>query len=154
MGKSELQERRALSAQDRLWQSRALADIGWPVKRSTTLATLCLTGLVLTVPAAGAPGGPIGLLRVGTYVCELPGDATGPVGHRIPEADFSVLNDSTYEVAGKTGSYLLTGDRLVMTSGPHKGRRYHRLSDGFVRPIGPDGSDSEMRCIRRTRNNR
>jgi hypothetical protein len=104
-------------------------------------------------PAVAAPGGAIGTMPVGDYVCELPGDATGPAGHHQPHEDFSVVNASSYRSNGSLGSYLLAGDHLTMTSGPRRGKRYRRVSEGFVRLIGADGQDSELRCVRRKRNN-
>lgn len=149
MGKIEIRERRALSARGRLWQSRETVASSGGVKRALILA---LIGIA--TPLFAVPGGEIGTLRIGYYACELPGDATGPAGRRVPEADFSVLNASSYKSGGATGTYLLTGDQVVMTSGPRKGQRYHRLRDRFLRMIGPDGKDSNLRCVLRNRNNR
>ena len=127
---------RALSAQASRWQSH-----------------LAVGALLLGVPAAATPGGEIGTLATGEFMCELPGDASGPVGTPVPEEGFTVVNASSYAAAGAVGSYLLTGDTVVMTSGPFQGKRYHRLSNGFVRLIGPDGKESALRCVRRKRNN-
>lgn len=150
MGMSAILERRALSAGRSLWQSRATVASAHVVKR----ALILLLPLGMAGPAFAVSGGDIGTLPIGYYVCELPGDATGPAGRHVPEADFSVVNASSYKAGGVRGSYLLTGDRMVMTGGPRKGERYHRISDNFLRRIGPDGQDSEMRCVRRNRNNR
>lgn len=109
---------------------------------------------LLAGPVSAAPGGAIDTLPLGDYVCELPGDATGAAGHRVEEAGFTVVNASSYETARGRGSYLLTGDLVVMTSGPKRGQRFHRLTANFLRLLGPDGSDSAMRCIRRVFNNR
>ena len=149
MRKSEFSESAALSAQGGLWQSRAWAASGSGVKRIAAFALLCCAG-----PIAAAPGGEIGVLRAGKYVCELPGDATGPAGRHVPEADFTVSNASSYEAGGASGSYLLTGDQLVMTSGPFKGKRFHRISNNFLRLVEPDGTDGQLRCVRRTQSNR
>lgn len=92
-------------------------------------------------------------MAIGQYFCELPGDATGPVGLHAPDEDFAIVNASSYRAQKQMGSYLLTGDTLVMTSGPHEGKRYHRLTSGFLRRIGDDGKDTDLRCIRRRRNN-
>ena len=132
---------RALSARCQVWQSGGI------------LPALCPLALILAAPAAGAPGGDIDTMPVGDYVCELPGDASGPAGRHVPAEDFTVVNSSSYRTNGSMGSYLLAGDQLAMTSGPLRGKRYHRLSDGFVRLIGADGQDSELRCVRRKRNN-
>jgi hypothetical protein len=40
-----------------------------------------------------------------------------------------------------------------MTSGPKRGARYHRLSEGFLRKQKADGSDSDLRCVIANRNN-
>ena len=103
--------------------------------------------------AAAAPGGGIDTMPIGDYVCELPGDANGPAGRRASNEDFTVVNSSSYRSKGAMGSYLLTGDRLAMTSGPHRGKRYHRVSNGFLRLIGADGQDGTLRCVKRKRNN-
>lgn len=101
-----------------------------------------------------APGGPIGTMQLGNYVCELPGDATGAAGLRVPEQDFTILNASSYEAGGLAGTYLLTGDVLVMTAGPKQGQRFRKLSDNFVRLIEADGSTGNLRCVRQVSNNR
>ena len=105
-------------------------------------------------PAIAAPGGPIATLQLGAYVCELPGDATGPAGVRVPVQDFSITNASSYATRSGRGSYLLTGNAVVVTSGPKKGQKFRRLSASFLRLIEIDGSDGQLRCIRRVSNNR
>ena len=141
MRSSRTPERRALSLRGAFWQLR---DAGW----SGALALA-----IGAAPAAAAPGGDITTLPVGDYVCELPGDASGLAGRHVPGEDFAVVTASSYRALGSLGSYLLTGDSLVMTSGVHKGKRYHRLSSGFLRRIGSDGADSDLRCVLRKRNN-
>ncbi len=131
---------RALSAGGSRWQSRGLAGAA-------------AIALVLGAPALAAPGGDIDTLPRGDYVCELPGDVTGPVSKPVPDEAFSIVTASSYRARGSMGSYLLTGDRLVMTSGAHRGNRYHRLSDGFLRKLDAAGNDSDMRCVRSKRNN-
>ncbi|MCB2080845.1 MAG: hypothetical protein KDE55_24485 [Novosphingobium sp.] len=105
------------------------------------------------MPASAVPGGQIGTLEQGRYTCELPGDASGATGEHVPEADFRIVSASSYRANGRIGSYLLTGDRVVMTSGPHQGVRFHRVSTGFLRVIGKDGKDGPLRCVLTTRNN-
>jgi len=105
-------------------------------------------------PVIAAPGGPIDTLQLGTYACELPGDATGPAGVRVAEQDFEVINASSYTAQGARGSYLLTGRDVVMTSGPKQGQRFVRISASFVRLAEADGSPGALRCIRRVTNNR
>lgn len=97
--------------------------------------------------ASAVPGGEIGTLPTGRYLCEKPGDVTGLVAVRVPEHDFRVLASSSYAVNGERGSYLLTGDRMVMTGGPFEGRTFHRSSPGYVRELGPDGQPGELRCV-------
>lgn len=110
--------------------------------------------LALAAPASAVPGGEIGTLEQGRYTCELPGDATGPAGRHVPEADFTVVSASSYRASGRLGSYLLTGDDLVMTSGPHRGQKFHRISRKFLRQVAPDGSEGELRCVLGRRSNR
>lgn len=99
-------------------------------------------------PAWAVDGGALDTMRIGRYVCELPGDANGPVGLRVPAEDFDVLHSSRYAVAGVQGIYLLTGDLLQLTSGPKQGARYRRVSGGFLRKLNADGSESALRCVR------
>lgn len=118
------------------------------MKRAPTFSALAVFALILSAPALAVPGGRLGTLPGGIYRCELPGDALGPVGHRVPEADFTVLTASTYRAGARAGSYLLTGDRLVMTSGPFKGRHFRRVTRNFLRVLRDDGQDGMMRCVR------
>lgn len=103
--------------------------------------------LALAAPAAAVPGGTIGTLEQGRYTCELPGDATGAAGVHVPEADFTVISASSYRANGTLGSYLLTGNRLVMTNGPHRGAKFNRMSRGFLRQVNADGSEGHLRCV-------
>jgi len=104
-----------------------------------------------TVPPP-VPGGTIGTMIQGRYSCELPGIAGGPVGHAQPEYEFTIINSSSYKAGGVRGSYLLTGDRLVMTGGRLKGLTLHRLTPAFLRKLEDDGSDGELRCVLVSRN--
>ncbi len=110
--------------------------------------------LCLALPAHATPGGPIGSLRAGDYICELPGDATGAAGIRQPQENFRILNANSYQTASGRGAYLLTGDLLAMTSGPKAGQKFRRISDRFLRLIGSDGEDGPLRCVRQVVNNR
>lgn len=119
------------------------------------LSALAAVAVITGASSAGAaPGGQIGRLPLGSYVCELPGDATGAAGIRVPEQGFSVINATTYTSATGRGTYLLTGELLVMTSGPKRGQRFHVLSQNFLREIGPDGNDGKLRCVKQVTNNR
>ncbi len=119
------------------------------------LAVLPLAYLlaVTAAPAPAAPGGRMATLPLGTWRCELPGDVTGDVGTPFPDADFRVLNASSYVHAKGRGIYLLTGDRVTMTSGPLRGWKFRRVSINFLRKI-ENGADSRLRCLRRVANNR
>jgi hypothetical protein len=118
------------------------------MKRGLAIAAATLTG-----PALAVPGGMIDSLTPGHYLCELPGDATGPAGHRQEAEGFTILNASTYAAQGGRGSYLLTGDRLTMTSGPKNGQKFVRLSGNFLRKLDASGKETALRCVRRVVNN-
>lgn len=109
---------------------------------------LALLPVLLAGPALAAPGGRIGTLQRGHYQCELPGDATGPAGLRVPDEDFSVINASSYETPSGRGTYLYTGHTVTMTGGPKQGERFKRISSAFLRKIGADGTFEPLRCIR------
>lgn len=136
--------------------NRALKSARSP--RSTLLGVLLAAAGVPAISACAAsappppvPGGRIDTLSMGSYTCELPGDAGGPSGTPMPEYDFRVVNASSYKAGGVRGSYLFTGDRVVMTGGKLKGLTLHRISIGFLRQIMDDGSDGPMRCVRTSR---
>lgn len=114
---------------------------------------LVTIALLVTGPAVAAPGGPLDSLSPGRYVCELPGDATGPAGLRQDQETFVVLNASAYESLAGRGTYLLTGDVVTITSGPKNGQRFRRISTNFLRKLSLDGQDSALRCVRRVVNN-
>ncbi len=117
-------------------------------------SALTLLALATASPSLGAPGGPIDTLQLGDYACEMPGDVTGPAGLRVAEEDFTVTNASSYFTRDGRGSYLLTGNQMVVTSGPKKGQRFHRVSTSFLRLVQADGRDSALRCVRQVSNNR
>lgn len=149
MGKSEFRERRPLSARIVFWQSGAGSGSAPDMKR----ALLVLPFVLLAAPAAAVPGGEIDTLQIGRYTCELPGDALGPRGEHQPDKDFAIVFGSSYRAKGVRGTYLLTGDNIVMTSGPRMGERYHRLTQGFLRKQNADGSDGDLRCVIANRTN-
>ncbi len=149
MGKSKNSQRtvattttlleRALSVRGRSWQSRRWGG-------------LLLGGLTLLCAPVQAAG-PVGTLARGGYACELPGDALGKSGIRQPQEDFTILASSLYSSPQGRGTYLVTGDRMTMTSGPRKGDAYRRVSENFLRKLTPDGHESVLRCIRKMMNN-
>lgn len=108
--------------------------------------------LALAIPAAQASQ--IQTLPLGAFSCELPGDAMGAAGHHIIAEDFAIVHSSTYQSGARQGSYLLTSNIILMTSGPKAGEKFHRISDNFLRKLSPDGTDSELRCVRKLTNNR
>lgn len=98
------------------------------------------------------PGGTIGTLTMGFYNCEKDGDAGGPIGLPVPELDFRIVNGSSYKANDRIrGSYLMTGLDIVMTGGALKGMKLRRIGNGLLRVIGPDGLDSDTRCVLATR---
>ncbi len=105
------------------------------------------TGCSAQTPPPPVQGGPIDTLPLGTYTCELPGDAGGAAGKAVADYEFRIVNSSSYKASGLRGSYLFTGDRVTMTGGKLKGLRLHRISSKFLRKMNDDGSDSEMRCV-------
>jgi hypothetical protein len=123
------------------------------MKRSLAIFVAALVGPALAAPAMAAPGGELGTMPKGSYACERPGDATGALGVRVPDEDFTVENGSAYITARGRGVYLLTGDRLVMTSGPFQGATYRRKSGGFLRRLAADGSETDLRCVLGVYNN-
>ena len=112
---------------------------------------IALTLGAIGAPALGAPTGRIGTLTPGLYACELPGDAAGAVGRRMPDEDFVVVNASSYRARAAGGTYLVTGRQVLMTSGPLRGQRYRRVSDRRLQGVSRDGVDLPLRCIRSPR---
>jgi len=103
--------------------------------------------------ALAVPGGPIDVLAPAAYACEMPGDATNAAGYRVDAENFAIANSTSYFTPEGRGTYLLTGDDLVLTSGPKNGNRYRRISDNFLRKLGPDGKETALRCVRKVLNN-
>lgn len=110
---------------------------------SVVAGVACLAGA-----AEAASGGRLGLLMVGRYDCELPGNAGGALSYADAAASFEVVPSSRYVGANaKPGTYLLTGDTVTMTSGPLAGTRLLRRGGKFLRRIAPDGTPSALRCV-------
>ncbi len=125
------------------------------VLRVTVMLRYALPALVLTLSAAAiaVPGGQIGVLAPAAYACEMPGDATSAAGYRVDAENFTIANSNSYSSAMGRGTYLLTGDLLVLTSGPKRGQKFRRISDNFLRKLGPDGKETALRCVRKVVNN-
>lgn len=122
------------------------------MSRRILLAAISITLLASpTVAAAQAPamaGGKLGILPTGRYLCELPGDATGPVSRPLKDEWFDVVNASSYRSSGGAGTYLLTGETVVFTRGPMRGARFERTTPRALRRIDVSGDLANMRCIR------
>jgi len=121
--------------------------------RTVLVLAATLLAALPAAPSRAVPGGELATLPLGNYVCELPGDAAGPWRLRVLEEDFTIISASNYRASGGRGSYLLTNDSVVMTSGPFNSKRYHRQSHGFLRLVGDDGKPGELRCVLASRNN-
>jgi len=113
----------------------------------SSVAALCVA-ISLAVPAQAQ--GRIGTIEQGRYVCELPGDASGPRGVEQPELGFRIENASRYSSEAGSGTYLRRGNELIFSSGPRNGERYQVVSTSFLRKL-EDGKASRLRCVRRER---
>ncbi|MFM5924069.1 MAG: elongation factor P [Novosphingobium sp.] len=114
---------------------------------------LLLSLLALPAAAIAVPGGPIDSLLPGQFACEMPGDAASVTGYRVDAENFSILNANSYRTTAGRGTYLLTGDLLVLTSGPKRGDKYRRMSPNFLRKLDAGGKESDLRCVRSVVNN-
>lgn len=113
--------------------------------RSLTFAALLALASITAVAK-----GPVETAERGLYVCELPGDAAGPVGQLQPDRNFTIESSSTYRSPQGTGSYLQRDKRLEMTSGPRKGEAYQVVHPGFLRLLQLDGTPARLRCVLRS----
>lgn len=148
-----LPEGRAPYRDGRFW-----ARCGVPAKAvlpDRTMLKYALPALLLAASGAAfaVPGGPIDVLAPAAYACEMPGDATNAAGYRVDDENFAIANSTSYFTPEGRGTYLLTGDLLVLTSGPKKGNRYRRASDNLLRKLDAQGKDTALRCVRKVLNN-
>jgi hypothetical protein len=97
---------------------------------------------------AGDDGGRLGTLQLGRYLCEIPGDAAGPASIPVAGAWFDVNTASSYDTEGGSGTYLLTGDKVVFTRGPMKGATFERVSGKRLDRTDLEGELARMRCVR------
>ena len=116
--------------------------------RRPALTAGCLALALLSAPTLAAPGGPLGTLPLGNYRCELPGDAEGAAGIPQPAENFAIIHGSGYAMARGRGVYLMTGDRVEVTSGPLRGVVYKLSGRSFLRRLLADGSEGPLRCVR------
>jgi len=119
-----------------------------------TITAFLLGSLFVGAQDAAALPGEFSTMPTGRYICELPGDGLGPASLQVPESSFTILRASRYRSDEGTGSYLLAGDIFIMTGGPRQGERYIRKTRGFLRMLNDDGTESRLRCILQTQNNR
>lgn len=117
------------------------------MKGHTILAITGAAAIALGVSAPALAQAPIATIERGSYVCELPGDASGRAGREQPAENFSILSASRYSSAQGSGTYLRRGDRLSFTSGARQGEDYAVQSGGFLRRI-EDGKPGRLRCVR------
>ena len=125
------------------------------VLKLTAMLKIALPAALLAASAAAiaVPGGQIGSLPPASYACEMPGDASHAAGYRVDAENFTIVNANTYRTASGRGTYLLTGDLLVLTGGPKRGEKFRRVSNNFLRKLDPAGNDTPLRCVRRVINN-
>lgn len=119
----------------------------------TRFAKLAAVAALLAAPAlAGAApaddGGKLGTLPEGRYLCEVPGDATGPASLGVKGAWFDIVNASSYAAEGGSGTYLATGDKVLFTRGPMKGAQFERASNRSLERTDDQAPAAKMRCVR------
>ena len=109
---------------------------------------LSLGAFAVALSPASAQPGRINTLPLGHYECTLPGSANGPAWQRVPDADFTIHNASSYEMHGIRGIYLLRGNQVTFTAGPLRGQSMERTGRNILRARNADGSLDPMRCVR------
>lgn len=110
--------------------------------------TTASASLALAAPVAAQDrSGRLDTLPVGTYECALPGNAAGAAYVVQKDREFRIASASRYETAKGNGTYLLTGDTIVVTRGPMQGERYQRTGKAALRELGGDGEPTRLRCI-------
>lgn len=112
------------------------------------ISTVFAACICICAPAFAAPGGKLGTLPIGHYLCALPGDADGLAWVPLEDKNFNIGNASTYHTADGSGTYLLTDKRVTFTRGPMKGMKFDRVSSGTLRWIDENGNQSNVRCVR------
>ena len=88
------------------------------------------------------------MLPQGRYGCWTAGVATGPTVIDDPERAFTVVRGSSYQSAGRRGTYLLASNILTFTRGPFKDFRLRWNKDGFWQQIARDGEFGRLKCSR------
>ena len=95
-----------------------------------------------------AAQGRLMLLDRGTYVCALPGDATGSAWVEQSGREFTIEGGSSYDTPRGGGTYLMEGRQVIFTRGPMRGMKLMLLSSGLLQEIGRDGKLARLRCHR------
>jgi hypothetical protein len=111
-------------------------------------STIAIAAALAAAGASAAPGGKLGTLPQGRYICSTPGDATGPAWNVIPGGGFTINTASTYHTATGSGTYLLTGEKVVFTRGPLKGQRFVQTGSATLRWVDEEGNPGRVRCVR------
>ncbi len=125
-----------------------ITDFTKSLRGAAALFALALPVAAFAASPTMPQSGRITTLPIGKYECTLPGDASGPAWHRIPDSDFSILNASSYEARGGRGVYLLRGNQITFTRGPLKGLMLERAGNTILREREEDGTLGRMRCVR------
>jgi hypothetical protein len=115
------------------------------------IATTAILALLASTTSPLLAQSAIGTIARGNYVCELPGNAAGAAGIAQPGESFSIESASRYSTAEGTGTYLRTGNRLQMTSGPRNGDAYQVINREFLRKLDQQGQPTSLRCVRASR---
>ena len=110
-------------------------------------ALAILTAFSLAGTAAHAHEGRLDTLERGYYACERPGDAEVGPGIAASDYDFLVINASRYRTPDGAGTYLRTGEKVQMTSGPRKGDAFAMKGERFLEMTAGEGSELSIRCI-------
>ncbi len=111
-------------------------------------STITIAVALAAAGASAAPGGKLGTLPQGRYVCSTPGDATGPAWRVIPGGGFTIETASTYHTETGSGTYLLTGKDVVFSRGPMKDQRFVQTGGVTLRWVDENGVPGRVRCVR------
>lgn len=112
-----------------------------------TLTVLAAFSVAAAGAVAHAHDGRLDTLKRGYYACERPGDAEVGPGIAASEYDFLVINASRYRTPDGGGTYLRTGEKVQMTSGPRKGDAFAMKGERFLEVTSGEGSELSIRCI-------
>lgn len=111
------------------------------------LTFLAAFSVAAAAAATHAHDGRLDTLKRGYYACERPGDAEVGPGIAANEYDFLVINGSRYRTPDGTGTYLRTGEKVQMTSGPRKGDAFAMKGERFLEMTAGPGTELAIRCI-------